>query len=103
MPSVIEYTDKKNPLNDFPRRIISPTHSSPCCFTDMEEVGEPQTEGRWVFRHKRCRRCGFAVRVILRELPDLKIVAQLRRILDIAERPGHDEELPNGYFGPPTT
>jgi len=44
----------------------------------MEEVGTPQQYDRWVFEYRRCRRWGFAVRVILREIPDAALVASLR-------------------------
>jgi len=44
----------------------------------MEEVGTPQQYDRWVFEYRRCRRCGFAVRVILREIPDAALIASLR-------------------------
>ena len=79
--SIVEYTDQKAPKNAYPARIISPVRSGPCCFTDMEEIGKPQDEGRWVFQYRRCRKCGFAVRVILREIPDAALAAELRRTL----------------------
>jgi len=47
----------------------------------MEEIGEPLEEGRWMFRYKRCHRCGFALRVILREIPDAALAAELRESL----------------------
>jgi hypothetical protein len=81
MATIVEYTDEKQPRNSYPQRIISPVRSGPCCFTDMEEVGKPQEDGRWVFQYKRCRKCGFALRVILREIPDAALAAELRKIL----------------------
>ncbi len=81
MPTIVEYTNEKRPRNLYPERIISPLRSGPCCFTDMQEIGKPQEEGRWVYQYKRCRKCGFAVRVILREIPDAALAAELRRIL----------------------
>lgn len=81
MPTIVEYTDQKQPRNLYPQRIISPVRSGPCCFTDMEEVGKPQEDGRWVFQYKRCKKCGFALRVILREIPDAALAAELRKIL----------------------
>jgi hypothetical protein len=81
IPTIVEYTDHKQPRNLYPQRIISPVRSGPCCFTDMEEVGKPQEDGRWVFQYKRCRKCGFALRVILREIPDAALAAELRKIL----------------------
>jgi hypothetical protein len=81
MATIVEYTDLKRPKNHFPERIISPVKSGPCCFSDMEELGAPQEDGRWVFQYKRCRKCGFTVRTILREIPDAHLAAELRKIL----------------------
>jgi hypothetical protein len=81
MPTIVEYTDSKRPKNHFPERIISPVKSGPCCFSDMEELGAPQEDGRWVFQYKRCKKCGFAVRTILREIPNAALAAELRKIL----------------------
>lgn len=81
METIVEYTDQKKPRNQFPKRIVSPLRSSPCCFTDMEEIGEPQEGDRWVFQYKRCRSCGFALRVIVRELPDRALIRDLRHTL----------------------
>jgi hypothetical protein len=47
----------------------------------MEEVGTPQQDDRWVFQYRRCRRCGFAVRVVLREIPDATLANSLRKEL----------------------
>jgi hypothetical protein len=81
LATIVEYTDQKPAKNQFPQRIVSPVRSNPCCFTDMEEVGEPQEDGRWVFQYKRCKKCGFALRVILREIPDAVLASELRKIL----------------------
>ncbi len=81
MATIVEYTDQKPPTNRYPRRIISPPRSGPCCFSDMEELGTPQEDARWVFQYRRCRQCGFAVRVILREIPDADLMASLRKAL----------------------
>ena len=81
MPTIVEYTDRKRPTNRYPHRIVSPSRSGPCCFSDMEELGTPQEDARWVYQYRRCRRCGFAVRVILREIPDIALVANLRETL----------------------
>jgi len=80
-PTIVEYTDHKPPKNLYPDRIVSPVRSGACCFTDMEEVGKPQEDGRWVFQYRRCKKCGFALRVILREIPDAALAAELRKIL----------------------
>ncbi len=81
MATIVEYNDQKAPENCFPERIISPTRSGSCCFSDMEELGVPQEEGHWLYQYKRCNKCGFTVRVILREIPDEALIAELREIL----------------------
>jgi hypothetical protein len=81
MTTIVEYTDQKRPKNLYPERIISPVRSGPCCFSDMEEIGKPEEDSRWVFQYKRCRKCGFTVRVILREIPDAALAAELRKTL----------------------
>ena len=82
MATIVEYTDAKAPQNLYPERIISPSHSSPCCFDDMEEVGSAQRDGHWEYQYKRCRKCGFTVRMILREIPDEALIEDLRRTLE---------------------
>jgi hypothetical protein len=81
MATIVEYTDQKRPKNLYPERIISPVRSGPCCFSDMEEVGKAEEDSRWVFQYKRCKKCGFTVRVILREIPDAALAAELRKTL----------------------
>ncbi len=81
MATIVEYTDEKQPRNQYPRRIVSPVRSGPCCFMEMEDLGQPRVDGHWVFQYKRCRTCGFALRVILREVPDAALIADLRKIL----------------------
>ncbi len=84
MPTIVTYTDERPPLNHFPRRIISPTHPSPCCFSAMEAVGAVQREARWEYAYRRCRTCGFTVREIVRPLPDLARLAGLRKLFATA-------------------
>ena len=81
MPTIVEYTDQKPSTNEYPTRIVSPSRQGPCCFSDMAELGPAEEEGRWVFQYRRCRKCGFTVRLILREIPDAALVAELRQIL----------------------
>ncbi|HSB70707.1 MAG TPA: hypothetical protein VLH58_04460 [Candidatus Methylomirabilis sp.] len=81
MATIVEYTDRKRAQNGYPKRIISPTRAQPCCYSDMEELGTSHETERWVYQYKRCRQCGFTVRVILREIPDDVLVGTLRRIL----------------------
>ncbi len=81
MRTIIEYTSKKAPENQFPSRIVSPPQSSSCCFSNMETVGPPRTDGRWLVQYKRCPQCGFTVRAVLRYLPDPQLGAELRKTL----------------------
>jgi hypothetical protein len=81
MATIVEYIDQKPPENRYPHRIISPLRSGACCFSDMEQLGAPQEDERSVFQYRRCRQCGFAVRVILREIPDAALMASLRESL----------------------
>jgi len=79
--TIVEYTDLKSPTNEFPVRIVSPTHSGACCFSRMEPVGGVQQEGRWEYQYKRCPVCGFTVRSVIREIPDAALIHDLRNIL----------------------
>ncbi|MBP1777266.1 MAG: hypothetical protein H6Q86_3276 [candidate division NC10 bacterium] len=81
MATIVQYTDRKPPENHYPHRIVSPPHSSPCCFSDMEDLGDATRDGAWEYRYRRCRTCGFALRVILRPIPDEALLANLRREL----------------------
>ncbi len=78
MPTIVEYSGRKAAQNLYPSRIISPPRASRCCFSDMEEVGAPESDGQWVFRYKRCRTCGFSVRIIIGMVPDEQLIAELR-------------------------
>lgn len=84
MATIVEYTDQKAPENLYPYQIISPQRSKPCCFSDMEEIGTAQQDGRCVYQYKRCRKCGFTVRLILGELADEALLTELRQILETA-------------------
>ncbi|HWT82115.1 MAG TPA: hypothetical protein VN648_25295 [Candidatus Methylomirabilis sp.] len=81
MATIVTYTDQKPPENLYPTRIISPPHSGPCCFTEREQVGGPHQDSRSVFLYQRCKKCGFAVRVIQHEIPDEALIASLRKTL----------------------
>lgn len=83
MATIVRYTDQEPSTNQYPECIVSPPQSSPCCFSDMAEVGTAQQDGRWVFQYRRCRQCGFTVRVILREIPDTRWADELRQILAV--------------------
>ena len=84
MPTIVTYTDREPAANQYPERIVSPSRPKSCCFTDMEEVGPVQQEDRWEFQYRRCRECGFTVRVVLREIPDTALAEELRRILAVS-------------------
>jgi predicted Zn-ribbon and HTH transcriptional regulator len=84
MPTIVTYTDREPAINQYPQRIVSPSQPKPCCFSDMEEIGAALQDERWVFQYRRCRQCGFTVRVILRELPDTALAEELRQILATA-------------------
>jgi hypothetical protein len=47
----------------------------------MEDVGVAMRDGDWEYRYRRCRTCGFAVRVIVRPILDEELLASLRREL----------------------
>src|SRR5574341_911517 len=61
MRTIVEYTDAKRPRNQYPRRIVSPTHPSACCAASMKEVGKLHRD-RGKFVYKRCGKCGYTVR-----------------------------------------
>ncbi len=44
----------------------------------MEEVGGATRETHWEYRYRRCRTCGFTVRLILRPIPDEALLGELR-------------------------
>lgn len=80
-PSIVQYTDRAVPSSESAARIVSPPRPAACCAFDMVNIGAPQEESGWLFQYRRCQRCGFTVRRILREVPDKALLAQLRRAL----------------------
>lgn len=78
-PSIVQYTDGAVPSNEYPARIVSPPRAAACCAFNMVNVGDPEEENGWLFQYRRCQRCGFTVRRILREVPDEELLAELRR------------------------
>ena len=80
MPTIVSYTDKRPPLNHFPQRIISPTHAGPCCFSAMEDLGVVYRQMQCEYAYRRCRTCGFTVRVIVRYLADQTELANLQKL-----------------------
>ena len=47
----------------------------------MKQLGGLQEDECWVYQYRRCRQCGFAVRVILREIPNAALTASPRETL----------------------
>ena len=84
MATIVRYRDHERSTNDFPKKIISPSRQSLCCFSHMEEIGGTQREGRWPYQYRRCRTCGFTVRFILPEIPDAELLQEVRDILATA-------------------
>lgn len=84
MPSIVQYTDRKAAENHYPARIVSPSRPSACCFVEMEELGEEHREDRWVYRYRRCARCGYTVRLVVRQLPDMELIDKLRKVMATA-------------------
>jgi len=62
MQNIIEYRNDLAPSNDYPRRIVSPSAPSRCCFDHMERIGQPAMDAGWRFFYKRCGICGYTVR-----------------------------------------
>jgi hypothetical protein len=60
--TIVEYSDHKQAANRYPDRIVSPPAPSRCCAVEMEQVGDEQREGEWIFVYMRCRWCGYTVR-----------------------------------------
>jgi hypothetical protein len=85
MPNIVEYDERRATLNAYPDRIISPPHPSECCFSGMEQVGDVEEDGSWLFIYKRCRTCGYTVRHFLMMSPKAMgtIRADLHRIMQV--------------------
>ncbi len=82
MPTIIEYTDTKPATNLYPDAIVSPRHSHGCCISNMEDISGPIVEGRWIYRYRRCSECGFAVRLVVRSMPDPEAIASVRAVFE---------------------
>jgi predicted choloylglycine hydrolase len=81
MTTIVEYTERKQPKNSYPERMVSPTSASACCQDGMETLGIPRSEGGWIFEYRRCRVCGFTVRAFLRYVLNDGESTDLRRRL----------------------
>lgn len=99
--TIVEYSDRKQAANDYPDRIVSPSAPSRCCAIGMEQVGDEQREGEWVFVYMRCRGCGYTVRRFTYNTetsPDF-----LSEFLELASDAPENQEYrwqrrPRGYF-----
>ena len=61
--NIIVYTHTEEPQNDFPRKIISPPTSSPCCNDQNRiSVGTPKEVDGFKFQYRICEECGHAVK-----------------------------------------
>ena len=85
MANIVEYDERRTTLNAYPDRIISPPHPSECCFSGMEQVGDVEEDGNWLFIYKRCRTCGYTVRRFLMMSPKAMgtIRADLHRSMQV--------------------
>lgn len=76
--TIVEYSDHKQAANRYPDRIVSPSTPSRCCAVEMEQVGDEQPEGDWIFVYMRCRWCGYTVRRFTYTLaPSLSLLSDL--------------------------
>lgn len=92
-PTIVEYTDREPARNQYPVRIISPPRPGACCEVHMVGIGEAREDERWVVQYRRCMRCGFTVRRIIRELPDWDALHLLRGKLAVAFTRMREEEI----------
>jgi hypothetical protein len=69
MSSIVEYAVGKVAVNAYPERIVSPPKPSGCCVAGMEQIGEVEEDGNWLYVYKRCRTCGYTVRHFLMMSP----------------------------------
>ena len=70
MASIVEYDERKAAVSGYPERIISPPNPSECCFSGMEQIGNVEEDGNWLYAYKRCRVCGYTVRHFLMMSPE---------------------------------
>ncbi len=82
MATIDEYTDAMAPRNAYPARIVSPSHSGPCCVTHMEDVGPVTRSVRWARQYRRCWRSGFTLRGSLHHTPEAAWIEELHRRLE---------------------
>lgn len=69
MATIVEYNDKRPPLNMYPKRIVSPVQAKACCARKMEQIGGIEREGERSYFYRRCKMCGYTVRHFLSAPP----------------------------------
>lgn len=88
--TIVEYSNRKQAGNYYPDRIISPPAPSGCCTIGMEQVGDEEREGEWIFVYMRCRGCGYTVRRFMyNTAPSPDLFSQL---LELASDSAEDQE-----------
>lgn len=65
MATIVQYRDDGPPRNLYPEVIVSPSHESACCATEMRGLGAPCADRGVAFEYWRCAVCGFTVRRIV--------------------------------------
>ena len=80
MPSLVPYTNQEPPANRYRHRIIAPPRAGVCGVSAMAWL-DARRDVRGVYQDRRCRRCGFTVRVLLREIPNTALATTLRESL----------------------
>ncbi len=61
--TIVEYSISEEVLVDYPYRIVSPPHPSSCCVSGMDELGNVHYGEEGPYTYKRCRGCGYTVRL----------------------------------------
>lgn len=69
MATIVHYRERKAAVNGYPERIVSPFYPSECCSMSMEQVGEVEEDGNWLYIYKGCPACGYTVRHFLMMSP----------------------------------
>lgn len=69
MSTIVEYDSRKEPLNAYPERIVSPFQPDSCCADHMMQVGKVEEERGFLYYYRHCRVCGFTIRYFLPVLP----------------------------------
>lgn len=62
MATIVEYSSRKQAVNAYPAKIVSPPAPRECCSTSTAQVGEIQEQHGWPFVYLRCGVCGYTVR-----------------------------------------